>query len=108
MLRRITRGPGAAAAWGLLCLAALALAACSGQPAASPTTERFAAVSAGLVHTCALRTDGSAVCWGDNAEGQAEPPTGERFTAVSAGGLHTCALRADGSAVCWGDIGASE
>src|SRR6266550_7986051 len=60
-----------------------------------------AQVSAGGYHTCALRTDGSVACWGDNSHGQATPPAGT-FTQVSAGGFHTCGLRSDSTVACWG------
>ena len=53
-------------------------------------------------HTCGLRPDGSAVCWGDDYDGLASPPRGERFASISSGGAHTCALWPDGSATCWG------
>ncbi len=59
-------------------------------------------LSAGTDHTCGLRSDGAAVCWGRNGSGQASPPPDERFVAVSSGRDHTCALRLDGAAVCWG------
>ncbi len=67
-------------------------------------SERFVSISTGStsLHTCALRTDGSVACWGDDRWGQATPPAG-RYTAVSAGWLHTCGLRADGAVDCWGD-----
>ena len=102
VLRRIVRGARrAAAAWSLLCLAALALAACSGQPAASPTPvgEAPAAISANNNHACALRRSGAVVCWGS---GGVPPPEDGPYAAVSVGYAHTCALRDDGSAVCRG------
>lgn len=52
-------------------------------------------------HTCALSTDGTLACWGNNWFGQATPPAGT-FTQVSAGEYHTCALRTDGTWACWG------
>ena len=61
------------------------------------------ALAAGNRHTCGLRSDGSAVCWGDKSQGQITAPVGATFTALVAGGSHSCGLRADGSAVCWGD-----
>ena len=44
-----------------------------------------AQVSAGADYGCALRTDGTVACWGDNYFGQATPPA-DAFTEVSAGG----------------------
>ena len=61
----------------------------------------FASVSAGGLHTCGVKRDGSVACWGWNEYGQATPPAGE-FASVSAGGLHTCGVKRDGSIACWG------
>lgn len=36
-------------------------------------------ISSGNAHTCALRADGSPVCWGDYSLGQSLPPEDERF-----------------------------
>ncbi|MDE0676587.1 MAG: hypothetical protein OXH42_04525 [Acidimicrobiaceae bacterium] len=74
-----------------------------GEPT-EPTEEgaaTFSAVSSGWNNTCALRTDGTVACWGDNGDGQSDPPDGT-FTAVSAGERHSCGLRPDGIVVCWG------
>ena len=67
-------------------------------------TETQLSISSDGSHTCALKVDGSAVCWGRNSHGQATPPVGETFATISSGGWHTCGLRADGSGVviCWG------
>ena len=59
-------------------------------------------ISSGEQHTCALRSDGSPVCWGYNEDGRASPPQDERFASISAGSQHTCALLHDGSPICWG------
>lgn len=56
----------------------------------------------GMNHTCGLRQDGTASCWGENWAGQATPPPGT-FIELSAGFDHTCGLRGDGSVACWGD-----
>ena len=72
------------------------------QPASTTATDgEFASVSAGLLHTCGLRWDGSVECWGSDEFGQASPLSGE-FASVSAGGFHTCGLRRDGLVECWG------
>ena len=55
----------------------------------------------GADHSCALRRDGSAVCWGSDRLGQASPPA-VRFTALTAAGARTCGVRSGGSVVCWG------
>ena len=47
--------------------------------ASPPEGERFATISSGWAHACALRHDGTPACWGNNDYGQASPPAGERF-----------------------------
>jgi len=61
----------------------------------------FTQLSLGFVHSCGLKSDGSAVCWGNNGSGRSTAPSGT-FTQISAGEYHTCGLKSDGSAVCWG------
>jgi hypothetical protein len=36
----------------------------------------FVSVTAGADHTCGMRTNGTATCWGNNASGEATPPVG--------------------------------
>ena len=67
-----------------------------------PAGERLMSISTGRVHSCGLREDSTAVCWGSNQDGEASPPAGERFVSVKAGSGHSCGLREDGTAVCWG------
>jgi alpha-tubulin suppressor-like RCC1 family protein len=75
----------------------------------------FAAVTAGLRHTCALDSDGAAWCWGNNNLGQlGTGPTGDAlvptaveggltFAYIKAGELFTCGVTSEGVAYCWGD-----
>jgi len=63
------------------------------------------AISAGRTFALALRADGTAVAWGDNAYGTSEVPLGlshVRAIASSGYGDHALALREDGSIVGWG------
>lgn len=72
------------------------------------------AVTAGDRHSCAIRGDGTAWCWGRNRSGELGDGTTEdhtapvqvtgstRFAAIAAGIDHTCALAPDGTAWCWG------
>lgn len=79
-------------------------------------------LSAGTVHTCAVRDDGSVICWGFGGDGRLgyantrsigddEPPAdagavdigaGRTATAVAAGRAHSCALLDGGDVRCWG------
>lgn len=68
----------------------------------SSGADRFTAITSGHLHTCALRANGTVVCWGSGEYGQPTPPHDEKFIAVSSGAAHVCALRVDGSAACWG------
>jgi len=61
-------------------------------------------VTTGNLHSCAWEPDScsSAVCWGVNGDGQADPPAGP-FSVMSAGRRNTCAIRSDSKEVtCWG------
>ena len=89
-------------------------------PISAPTPIRsFATVpalgiAAGGYHSCAVMSDGTVMCWGDNRSQQvttgafANTHTAQTVTlvagatTVSAGAYHTCALVSGGSAVCWG------
>ena len=72
-------------------------------------------ISAGQVHTCAITTTGSAVCWGNNGYGQlgnnstansSVPVTVSGLTTgvagISVGTYHTCAVLTSGGGKCWG------
>ena len=71
-------------------------------------------VSAGLYHSCALLTDGSVQCWGDNSKKQILNNSTTRVgtsqvtqtgvvTKVASGGYVNCFLLADASVNCIGD-----
>jgi alpha-tubulin suppressor-like RCC1 family protein len=77
---------------------------------------RFASISVGMRHTCAITVAREAYCWGANDLGQvseiaATGPTPVKiggggsalgWTQISAGYSHSCAVRTDGALFCWG------
>lgn len=72
-------------------------------------------LSAGELHTCAVRDDASVVCWGSNENGQLGvgdidlsprplvTPQISGVKQISAGLKFTCALLGNGTVSCWGD-----
>jgi alpha-tubulin suppressor-like RCC1 family protein len=88
-------------------------------------------VTVGGDHSCGLKTDGSAYCWGSNQYGQlgvahsdttcgslnaaypcATTPqlvqAGLQFASIAAGQRHTCAITRSGDAYCWGSNDAGQ
>ncbi len=56
-------------------------------------------------HACAVRSDGSVVCWGDDSSTtrpETLVPAGLVAKEVAVGSHHSCALRLDGTVTCWG------
>ncbi len=75
------------------------------------------ALSIGEEFGCAVLSNSSVACWGDNSEGQlgsasagsssayavlVDLPSGFEAGAVDAGSAHACSTGLDGSLVCWG------
>ena len=103
----------------LVCLAVLALAACSGRMGTNrapgpPSELHFSSVSVGFAHTCGLTDSGLALCWGYGAGGQfgdgikhnSVTPvaviSAPNFRTLVSGGNNSCGVNADGAAFCWG------
>ena len=64
------------------------------------------AISAGDFYSLALKSDGTVVAEGYNADGRATVPPGlTGVIAISAGGDHSLALKSDGTVVAWGGDG---
>jgi hypothetical protein len=72
------------------------------------------------LHSCAVKTNGSVWCWGDNTEGQlgnggttaSKVPVavagGYLFRQVSTGYYATCGLTTTGAVTCWGNNGSGQ
>ncbi len=91
------------------------------QAGTSSFLQNLTQISAGLAHSCAVISDGSAFCWGDDSFGQlgngteneSQAPVQvsgvggagvlQNVTQISTGDAHGCAVTSDGSAFCWGD-----
>jgi hypothetical protein len=83
---------------------------------------RFASISTGAFHTCALTDRGKAYCWGSNGEGtlgdgsspnrSANSPQavigGLKFSSISTGFTRTCGITVRGDAYCWGNNGTGQ
>ncbi|HSJ08611.1 MAG TPA: hypothetical protein VK928_01830, partial [Longimicrobiales bacterium] len=98
-------------------LALLLLPACGGDGVSGPAPPagamRFAAITTGYFHTCALTATGTPYCWGANEFGMLGDGTrtnrtapvaitGVQFEGIDAGAAHTCGLGSGGGASCWG------
>jgi alpha-tubulin suppressor-like RCC1 family protein len=95
---------------------------CLGPPALVSQDLRFTSISAGSAYTCAVKSDGTAYCWGSNSSGKlgaltppatncdrtvcAETPLavsgGFSFSQIVAGDETTCGVTTTGVGKCWG------
>lgn len=89
---------------------------CSAVPVMVTGGHQFTSLAAGRFHTCGLKSNGEAWCWGLNTAAQlgAQTPSTSSavpvkvggqtsFASVTAGAFHTCALAAGGVPYCWGN-----
>jgi alpha-tubulin suppressor-like RCC1 family protein len=89
--------------------------ALSSSPIPVQTDVRFAKVSVGQGHVCALSEQGKLYCWGRNNYGQLgvstqdeqtrtpQPVVGEtQYVSIAAGQFHSCATDVAGKLWCWG------
>ena len=65
----------------------------------------YVQVVTGDSHSCWLKSDRSAFCFGNNIQGQATVPVGRSFIQLSANSddFNTCGLKVDGTVECWGN-----
>lgn len=67
-----------------------------------PNQAAFVQVGTGENHACAVRSDGSAQCWGDNDDGQLDLPSGVKFRQIASGWRFSCGTTTKGTLACWG------
>ena len=71
------------------------------QPAPPHPQATYKAVAAGAAHNCAIASDDTITCWGDNGDNRATAPSGT-YKSVTAGSRHSCAIGSDDTISCWG------
>lgn len=115
-------GGGGVSCWGDNSSGQLGNGSKTNSPTPTPTpvavsglTGAVAVSGGGNYHTCALKSDNSVVCWGDNLYGQlGNGANTENLTPVAVSGLtdaiavstgsgFSCATKTNGSMVCWGN-----
>ena len=80
-----------------------------------PGVSGIAALATQSNFPCTLKANGTALCWGDNSNGQIDPASTESIlaptvipglsgvAALSTYGRNACALKTSGSLFCWGE-----
>ena len=87
---------------GAVAIAASLTAAAVDTSSAQAAT--FPSITAGLYHTCAIKTNDTATCWGNNSNGQTSVPTDlGTVKQITAGRFHVCAIKTNDTATCWGN-----
>lgn len=110
---------GAPYCWGVNSFGVLGLGYYSSdkfdQPQAVTGGHTFVSLHAGAFHACGIKADGTAWCWGNNADGMlgrgtktySEPTPGLvagglAFASLAMGLGNTCGLTTGGEVYCWG------
>ncbi len=73
-------------------------------------SDKWASLTVGEFHTCAITVSGDADCWGwdfidNDGDGEMDDPPTSQFVQISAGDSHTCGITNSGLAECWGNWG---
>jgi hypothetical protein len=77
-------------------------ATCWGALGPAPNAQ-FQAIAVGAWHACAIRTDGTVLCWGLDDQSQASPPPDAFRGALSLSAGTSCGIRSVDDAIeCWG------
>ena len=64
----------------------------------------YTKIYTGYYHSCALDTQGYAMCWGSDYVGEvSNTPSNSTFVELLLGAYHTCGETTDGDFECWGD-----
>lgn len=113
----VTAGSVDSETWRVWALSDGGAARVGTEPGTVPLVPR---VDAGSYHTCQVRADGTAWCWGWNIYGQLGNGTSTDsdtqvqvgvdtdWAGVAAGQYHSCGLKVDGTLWCWGDNSGSQ
>ena len=68
----------------------------------SPPSGTFMSVASDTYASCALRTDGTLACFGEDGNGNPLVPPAGTFTAFDFGNYYGCGVHTDGTLACWG------